>query len=242
MTDIARVEAPGRSLDPETVAAMVQLLKKHGCVYITGAPEGFDYPTELGRLGVPIPQYQGELVRDIRPDPDLGVGTYSALSMDELNPHTEWYEFAGIPPRYVALWGVRAAAGGGGETTLADGYGLLEEFSEADRDQLHHRVYEWYGLPATNGGAPLDPVLHPVLEHHPDGLILRFSSKYVQRLDDGLIPRYIDVGRQYFHDHHVAIAIATHDVLVWDNWRMLHARNSFTDPRRHLRRMLLAAL
>ena len=39
----------------------------------------------------------------------------------------------------------------------------------------------------------------------------------------------------------VSIAYAERDMLVWDNWRLLHARNAFSDRSRHLRRIQIAA-
>jgi alpha-ketoglutarate-dependent taurine dioxygenase len=189
-------------------------------------------------LGNPVPQYDGELVRDIKPDLTLPADVYTALSMHKLTPHTEWYEFPGIPPRYVALWCVRSA-GSGGETTLADGYRFLREFSATEIVLLHRRVYEWYGLPGTSDG-PSSVVSRPVLEDHPDGLIMRYSYQFLQRVEDGLVPRYIDSGGRFFADEHLDIAIERNSMLLWDNWRMIHARNAFSDPYRHLCRVLLA--
>ncbi|CAM5355605.1 hypothetical protein SBADM41S_10443 [Streptomyces badius] len=30
-------------------------------------------------------------------------------------------------------------------------------------------------------------------------------------------------------------------MIVWSNWRMLHSRNAFDDPSRHLKRVQIAA-
>jgi alpha-ketoglutarate-dependent taurine dioxygenase len=58
--------------------------------------------------------------------------------------------------------------------------------------------------------------------------------------DDDLSRRWVIHGRAFFETNKTAIKIERGGLLVWDNWRMLHARNGFTDPRRHLRRVLLA--
>jgi alpha-ketoglutarate-dependent taurine dioxygenase len=70
---------------------------------------------------------------------------------------------------------------------------------------------------------------------------MRYSNQDIVRVDDGLLPRYIDGGRQFFEAAKLPIRIARNAVLIWDNWRMMHARNGFTDRNRHLRRVLLAA-
>src|SRR6266545_5618186 len=104
-------------------------LASEGHAYIRSLPADFDYLKELARLGPPVPQYNGALVRDVKPDSAISNDVVSAANMAELTPHTEWYEFPGLPPRYVALWCIRPAAGQGGETTLADGYVMLDLFT-----------------------------------------------------------------------------------------------------------------
>jgi alpha-ketoglutarate-dependent taurine dioxygenase len=48
------------------------------------------------------------------------------------------------------------------------------------------------------------------------------------------------IGLRHFQEHKIAFRLRTNDLLVWDNWRMIHGRNAFQDRRHHLRRMLLA--
>ncbi len=57
---------------------------------------------------------------------------------------------------------------------------------------------------------------------------------------DDLSQHWISTGRAFFEANKISIKIDRGGPLVWDNWRMLHARNAFTDPRRHLRRVLIA--
>jgi alpha-ketoglutarate-dependent taurine dioxygenase len=82
---------------------------------------------------------------------------------------------------------------------------------------------------------------HPILECHDDGLVMRYSNQDIVRVDDGLLPRYVDGGRQFFEANKRAVRIERNAVLIWDNWRMMHARNGFRDRNRHLRRVLIAA-
>jgi hypothetical protein len=82
---------------------------------------------------------------------------------------------------------------------------------------------------------------HPILESHAGRLVMRYSNQDIVRVDDGLLPRYIDGGRQFFEAGKLPIRIARNAVLIWDNWRMMHARSGFSDRGRHLRRVLLAA-
>jgi len=70
-------------------------------------------------------------------------------------------------------------------------------------------------------------------------VLLRFSTLDMLA-DDDLSRRWIEHGRAFFEATKTAIKIDRGGLLVWDNWRTLHARNAFSDPRRHLRRILIA--
>lgn len=229
------------SLKPADIAATRRLLKHEGYAYLANVADGFDYLTELSRFGTPIPHQGIELVKDVRYDPQIDVDAYSALNMQRLPPHTEWYESPTFPPRYVALWGVQASRGEGGETTIADGYRFLGRFSQREQELLRDRRYEWHGVSNVSGGPPVASVRHSIIERHPDGLIMRYSSRLLQWVTgDDLVSRYVSDGLSFFEAEHASITITRNSVLLWDNWRMMHARNAFNDPGRHLRRLLLA--
>jgi alpha-ketoglutarate-dependent taurine dioxygenase len=217
-----------------------QLLAEDGYAYVTGVPDGFDYLSQLRRLGEPVRQYHGVLIREIRPEPDISDDVYSASNTQELTPHTESYEFEGLPPRYVALWCVQPAQSPGGETTLADGYRFLRQFSSDDQTAMRTRVYEWRSSPSLASQGVQMRALHPILESDASGLVMRYSSHDIVRVDDGLLPRYVDGGQQFFETSKLAVRIERNALLIWDNWRMMHARNGFTDRSRHLRRVLIA--
>jgi alpha-ketoglutarate-dependent taurine dioxygenase len=210
-----------------------------GYAYIRGLPDGFDHPAALTGLGPLVPQYGGVLVRDITPDPQVSNTVVSSANMAELTPHTEWYEFPGVPPRYVALWCVHPADGPGGETTLADGYRLLDRYTIPERERLILDIRQWRSRPTLAREGVHQIAYHPILEVHGQQVLLRFSTLDMHT-DDELSRRWVTHGRAFFDATKTAIKIERGGLLVWDNWRMLHARNRFTDPRRHLRRALIA--
>jgi hypothetical protein len=114
-----------------------------GYVYIEGWRADMDYGGDLAALGPLIPQYAGEIVRDVKVDPRVSGSTISPYNTSELTPHTEWFEFPGLPPRYVALWCVHRARGRGGATTLADGRPILRHFTSAEMQRLLTVEHEW---------------------------------------------------------------------------------------------------
>jgi alpha-ketoglutarate-dependent taurine dioxygenase len=231
----------GTAFVDDNLNLMRQLLSADGYVYLPGVPDGFDYVSELTKLGKPCLQYNGSVIRDVKPEPDIGDDVYSASNTRELTPHTESYEFDGLPPRYVVLWCVRPAEGTGGETTLADGYRFLRQFSTREQELMRSRIYEWRSNPSLASRGVRMSARHPILEQSGEDLVLRYSNRDVVLVEDGLLPRYVDRGREYFDAAKLAVRIERNAILVWDNWRMIHARNRFTDRKRHLRRLLIGA-
>ncbi|QQQ75755.1 TauD/TfdA family dioxygenase [Saccharothrix sp. 6-C] len=214
-------------------------LKERGYAHVVPPSDrDVDYAAEVGRLGPLLPQYAGELVRDIKPSSEFDDEQFTPYNTKELRPHTEWYEFPELPPRYVAIWAVHAAEGPGGETTLADGYELVASFSPAEQEALAVNAYEWRTDPGRTPERVDRRAERPVLQHHPDGLVLRFSTMDLQVRDE-LSQRYVAEGVRFFDQHHVAVKVETNALLIWDNWRMLHSRTAFRDHQRHLRRALV---
>jgi hypothetical protein len=215
-------------------------LVKHGYSHVTGLPPDFDLVSAMSAIGRPIPQYDGALIRHIRPEPGMSDDVYSATNTRELTPHTEWYEFPGIPPRHVALWCVQPAADEGGATQLGDGYRFLERFTRAELARLHTGRPSWRSNVSLRRHGVDTTSESPILTGHDGVTIIRFSSVDM-RAADPLQERYLTEGQAFFHATALSFKIPKHGLLVWDNWRMLHARTAFTDRRRHLQRVLLAA-
>jgi alpha-ketoglutarate-dependent taurine dioxygenase len=166
---------------------------------------------------------------------------YHSNNTRALMPHTEGYEQPGLPPRYVALWCVTPSTGPGGETTLADGYEMLGGLTERDRELLRERRYEWHcseGL--ARQGVHLSNS-HPVLESYAGVDVLRYSYNNVECVPDGLLIPYLEAGKEFFDREHSSVLMAQDALLIWDNWRMMHSRNAFTDRGRHFKRVLIGA-
>ncbi|MFI6040326.1 TauD/TfdA family dioxygenase [Nocardia sp. NPDC051321] len=229
-----------------SAAEIIDMIGADGYAYVDGIPNDFDHLSLLSLIGIPVPQYQGELVRDIKPDPQMQEFEVSALNMKPLVPHTELFEFAGLPPRYIALWAVVPAHGPGGETTLTDGYELLRTFTPEERAALEAREFEWRSPASLTAEGVQRAAYHPIAERTPWGTVLRYSGREMrcrglggEYVDDPLLTEYRDRGLRFFEQACHAVKIARGALLVWDNWRMYHSRSGFCDPRRHLRRVML---
>ncbi|GAA1918460.1 hypothetical protein GCM10009753_58590 [Streptantibioticus ferralitis] len=200
----------------------------------------FDYMAFAASLGNPIPHHNGEVVWDIRRD--LAIDSiYHSGNMGALLPHTEAVEHPGLPPRYIMLWCVREARGVGGETTLADGYEWIKNLSGETKRSLRDNRYKWNSSDGINRSGYYSSAIHPILEEFGDRRILRYDYIDVERKGDGFLDSALDGAKEFFSEQHIAIEIEPGCILVWDNWRMLHGRNAFSDPERHLKRVLLSA-
>lgn len=216
------------------------LLLEHGYLFLHGLPEGFDHVEFLKSYGELMPQYDGELIWSIRALERFD-DLYHSLNTKELMPHTECYEFTDLPPKYLALWCLEPASDPGGQTTLADMYGFLATLSEAEREELARREYEFVSSAGVQDMELGVTARHPVLEHRdelPD--VVRFSYNCVVHADD---PFLLDIRERvlaYFKDNHVAVEYARGDLLIWNNHRTVHSRTAYSDRGRHLRRIWLA--
>ena len=233
--------APRRlGFDELAIASLQAELTEHGHIYIDGIPAGFDHAAFLaGQLGPLLPQYDGQTVWSIKAVKQFS-DVYHSLNTRRLTPHTECYEWDGTPPRYLALWCVVPNAGPGGQTTLADGRTFLDSLGEPTRARLRSQEYRFVSSAGLQQMQLGRMARHPIVEERPGrDPILRFSCQCVHEPD----PFFEDISirmQEFFGSFAIEVEFAPRSLLIWDNHRMLHARNAFTDPRRHLRRVWIA--
>ncbi|WP_317698720.1 TauD/TfdA family dioxygenase [Aeromicrobium sp. REDSEA-S32_B7] len=213
------------------------MLDEHGYVQLVNVPDDFHYVDFASKFGDFVPNYGGPVVGDVRPEPGM-EDVYHAGNTRPLTPHTEGYDFTTPPPRYLMLWCVTPASGEGGETTIGDTKPWIEALDDSDREHLYSTVFHWK---TTDGIARKGLDLHtehPVLEDMgaPTPTV-RFSCNNLLHEDDDVAVRLQAEWQRRYADEAVWIRYHRNDVLLWDNWRVLHARNAFSDPQRHLRRL-----
>jgi alpha-ketoglutarate-dependent taurine dioxygenase len=230
---------PGTRSRADLVADVRRRMDSDGYAYVTGVPDSFNHAGFAAEFGDLMSQYDGRLVWDLMPEPGMD-DVYHSRNIRALVPHTEAYEYPGTPPRYLGLWCVQPAEGDGGETTLADGYAWLSTLTPDEREQMYERRYEWHSSAGLDRSGIGLSASHPVLERHASGrIILRYSANNVSSGGDPFLDDLLRRGGLFFDACHVAVRIDRNCLLIWDNWRMMHSRTSFTDRRRHLRRVLV---
>jgi len=216
-----------------------QLMNEHGYVVLCNVPDRFDYVRFCRDLSTFVPNYTGAVVGDVRPEPGMD-DVYHSGNTRPLTPHSEGYDFLGTPPHYIALWCVTPAGGEGGETTICDTSPWVKSLTA---DQRRHYLETPYRWKTTEGVQRMGLDLkteHPILEERGDDMIVRFSCNNLIRDDDDPAALLQKDWHARFDNEHVAVHYQKNDMLVWNNWRLLHARNAFSDRSRHLRRIQLA--
>lgn len=231
------VDASRAEIGQDDQKAIEQLLDQHGYVYLESPANDFDYVAFLQRLGPLYPQYGGEIVCSIKPDPQYD-GMYSSLNTKELTPHTEYAEFTGLPPRYIALWCLVPVAGEGGQTMLGDVFAFLDTVAPHERAELAARQYEFVSTPGLQSMRLGSAAMHPVLEVRGDlPAVARFSYTCMECRDDPFILGVRERLHEFVTQNRIAVDYTAGSLLIWDNYRMVHWRTAFEDRRRHLRRV-----
>lgn len=214
-----------------------------------------DVAGTLHEFGPIIPQFNGQTAFAITRKPGYEDLPYSQ-SMNGIGPHTEAPVYA-PPPRYLALHCHQQARCGGGHTGLVDGYqflALLKRTEPALSAWLDDTPVEFVAT-AKPGEAAQRRVMEYILTPTEDGDIFRFSYNQFHygdvnpskedlqhsQVTDNASPlaQFALLGEAYFVQHNTPVLIPDGCLLIWDNWRMIHARSRYSDPARHLTRYWL---
>lgn len=227
------------SRDSADVVAMrvAFLLDGEGAAYVPNVEPGYDALSfAVEHFGPALPQYDGRPVWEVKAEARYEA-LYHSRNGRELQPHTECYEFPGLPHRYQALVCRRPARCGGGQTTLADGVQWVASLPD---NELRYLSTERFTFRAADGlradGLDLAAV-HAVLSRA-GGPVLRWSSNCLVSGDERIhrIRRRLDA---WFTENAIAVEHQHGSLLIWSNHRILHSRTAFSDTERLLCRLWL---
>jgi alpha-ketoglutarate-dependent taurine dioxygenase len=222
------------------LAEFKSLLDENGYVYLHGVPEDFDHVGYLKQIGPLMPQYDGELIWSIKAQERFD-NLYHSLNTKPLMPHTECYEFLGLPPKYLALWCLVPAADGGGQTTLGDLHKFLETLTDEERGKLAETKFPFVSSAGVQDMGLGKTAVHPLLELREDKApVMRFSYNCVVHEDDEFLLNLRERVLEFFTETHITADYEPNSLLIWNNHRMVHSRTGYTDRNRHLRRIWLS--
>jgi len=206
----------------------------HGYAFVRGCSVESDTESVAHLLGNPLTPWVGGLVQDLIPRTSSTPNTYSGIyGLDPFPFHTDLAHWR-IPPRYLLL---RCATGYADvPTLLVDGRTLIEAVT---LDLLTRAIFK--PRRPRDGALALLRLCQPV----DDGHCLRWDEMFIKpasKIGDNADLR---VRNWLAQCKPLSIELArAGDMLIIDNWRMLHARSLIPAGRenRKIQRVYLGAL
>lgn len=220
------------------ISSFKQILSRNGYLYIDSLPENFDHFRFVQEFGKLTPQYDGNIIWSIKADEKFD-DHYHSLNTKKLSPHTECYEFPGIPPRYLALWCDIPATCGGGQTTLLDAQPFFDQLDSCERETVENESIKFVsssGIQSSELGVEANHYL--ITPRDNEAPLIRFSKNCVENsseIIDSIANKFVNE----FENKHDAINWKKNAFLIWDNHRVVHSRTEFTDRERELKRVWL---
>ncbi|WP_367986647.1 TauD/TfdA family dioxygenase [Vibrio sp. NTOU-M3] len=209
-----------------------------GYLYIDNLPEGFDHFRFAQEFGKLTPQYDGNIIWSIKADKKFD-DHYHSLNTKKLSPHTECYEFPGIPPNYLALWCDVPATCGGGQTTLLDVLPFFNSLDSSEQEAAENEAIKFVsssGIQSSALGVEAKHCL--VTSRDGEAPLIRFSRNCVEN-SSAIIDSIANKLVEEFESKHDAIHWKKNAFLIWDNQRVVHSRTEFSDRGRELKRVWL---
>ncbi|MDQ3287863.1 MAG: TauD/TfdA family dioxygenase [Pseudomonadota bacterium] len=193
-----------------------------------------------------VPQYNGEFRYDVKARPE-----FSDLPLSQghraIGPHTEGIALQ-QSPRFLSLHCVAPATCGGGYTNLYDGYRVLEEMTLAEMALCTSETFDFLTTGSFDKEAA-NKASRRIVQMAPCGDVqISFSDNFFRWGDlnptDLATAQAAPLSQQTravvqkilaaCDSTEIKILIPRQATLVWDNYRMLHSRDAYTDRNRHL--------
>lgn len=206
---------------------------------------------ELARsLGTLRLQQDATEIYDVKARSGYEDRRYSG-SCNAIGPHTEFPYFP-TPPSYLGLYCVQPALCSGGRTFIADSTIILEKLTVFERTRLQDISIDFFSTVFSNGEDNPNGT-HPVLTVSGPKPVFRFSHNFFAFGDTDAKttaefspptapfakhPELVRVN-ELFDQYRVAIKLDRGECLIWDNHRMLHAREAYRDQNRWLKRVVI---
>lgn len=225
----------------DTIATFRQILDRAGYLFIAGLPADFDHLSFAEQFGPLMLQYHNEYVWTVKARLQF-ESSYHSLNRSTLYPHTECYEFEGLPPRFQAFWCVHPSRDAGGATTIADAYQFIESLSAEDRNYVSRKKYRFSSSSGIQKSGLGRSAVHPIYDtESTDRPVVRLSVNCMERdEDDKKIEDLLEHVLLFFQENQLSIQWLPNAMLVIDNWRMMHSRTGYEDWKRELKRVWIA--
>lgn len=221
----------------EVVFSVREQLELRGAVSVIGVkPQKSELLKFLENFGDIYNQYGNTTVWDVT----LKVeGADTSIGNEEIALHTEMNEFR-IPPDLVALYCVRNSQSGG-KLRLVDGWDLIRFFSSEEIGNLQHSILKFKAKDSIKSDYGAIENSAAVLSIDSQGNpCIRYSRNADVLCNQELVYRFAE--RLESLEEILYRQLEQHELLIWDNSRILHGRSRFDGSERLLWRTCLNCL
>lgn len=240
-SDVASLELAGARGPAAVAEELLARVGSHGAAIVRREHANPEAETEawiaaLEARGLRVIETHFGRIEDLRTDNTTNANTDQLGYTDApIGLHTD-QPFLDRPPRYQLLHGIRTADRGG-DTVLADGEAAFHYLASIDAEAAalllqtpvrFHRQQRHFER----------EVISPIVTLQDGRAHIRssyFTTAPYQLPFERMAAWYRAHDRfvRLLRDprHHFAFRLRAGDVLVYDNWRMLHGRTAFTGPR-----------
>jgi len=223
-----------------TLLNQVDFLEKNGFLYLSNSPEEFDILEYAGMFGSIYPQYGGVEIWDVKARKET-LDAATSVGAAPILPHSEFYERPGLPPRFVLFYCVNQCKEGG-ELFLIDIKNILSKTPKNIIQTLEEVPIKFATFNSvseiTNGEEDFSPVLqYPKPRITP---ILKYSKNWLLNSGNEHLKRFTEIVELTTEENSMILKQPPGSILVWDNWKFLHARRGFSCHDRLLRRICIS--
>jgi len=223
--DIKKIDYKQNSMFPEDAR---NITLEEGAIILKGLPKnkliGF-----LNDFGEIVPQYDGNPTFEISQNSHL-EGIYHSRSTRSIPAHTDGHDLA-LPPHFFFLFCVKPSPSQDGFTEVSDAQKYLDSLSENELDCLEQYYLDYTSMPgeqAHDGQKSIFQIFNR------ESNIFRYSYNYLKNRAPEEMQDIIEGINQFHIQNKTSILLQPDELLICDNYRMLHSRTEFEDRDRHL--------
>ena len=188
---------------------------------------------ELGEI---MGQYKGEQICEITPKKKF-ESLYYSQNRKKLYPHTEAYEFE-YPPRYILLGCLKPDKFKKGLTSIADINPFLNKLDSETLDLIRNNKFLFKANSGLNTDGFNKSCYSPILDDKTLPNIFRYSYNNIYyNKDNKLIERFLNQVLEFYQQNKIDYYLKENELLVIDNYRILHGRSEIKDYSRKLLRV-----
>ncbi|KAL1606953.1 hypothetical protein SLS59_002652 [Nothophoma quercina] len=236
-------DPPVRTYEHVMTGAMSDVLEKiriHGFCYIDGTPPDPETTEKLLRKIAFIRETHYGGFYDFTADLASQDTAYTNIALGAHTDNTYFSDPAGLQAFHL----LSHTEGKGGASLLVDGFKVADELYRSDEEAYHIlSTVNVHAHASGNEGISIQPYRgFPVLEHDPatgDLLRVRWNSSDRASIELPIeeVETWYDAARKFDalltkKENEYWEQLTPGRVLVFDNWRILHGRSSFTGKRR----------